>query len=113
MKRLALKRKSIFLISFAVVFLDQISKDWATNNLTLEIPLPLIPRCIQLQLAKNTGSAFSLFSNSTQILGFLSLSVSIILVIWICRTSAISLLKGMALAFLLGGTIGNGIDRCG
>ena len=71
----------------------------------------MIPQLISLKIARNTGAAFSLFSDATNILTILSLIVSLILIyiIWF-KTPAISI-KSIGLAFLLGGTLGNGIDR--
>ena len=62
-------------------------------------------------MVKNTGAAFSLFSESTLILGFLSFAVSTTLITWIWRNKPIPMWKGLGLAFLLGGSLGNGLDR--
>ncbi len=111
MKRRYLNRKTIFLISALVVGVDQLSKYWVQNQLIKTTSLLIIPHVLQFQLVKNTGAAFSLFSESTFLLGLLSLSVSIFLSIWIWRSSLLPFWQGMALAFLLGGSLGNGIDR--
>ncbi len=111
MKKRLFKFPLIILVSCVIVALDQISKIWARNALIPNIPTPFIPNLIQLRLVKNTGAAFSLFSNSTFFLGFLSFIVAIFLLWWLFQSSPNLMLKGMAGSFLLGGTIGNGIDR--
>ena len=60
---------------------------------------------------RNTGAAFSLFSDSTPVLAFLSLAVGLIVALWIWRSRQQPVWQGLAMAFLLGGTLGNGLDR--
>ena len=111
MIRKQLGHKSIFIISFLVVSVDQISKSIVTN-LTNEVStIALIPGLVNIHMVKNTGAAFSLFSNATIFLGALSLCVSIALIIWILRNNRFHILEGLSMAFLLGGCIGNGLDR--
>ncbi|WP_320667588.1 signal peptidase II [Prochlorococcus sp. MIT 1307] len=111
MRKILLKRKFIFLLSTLVIASDQLSKIIAIQVLKEKQYLILIPNLIQLRLVQNTGAAFSLFNKSTHILGFLSLSVSIGLIIWIWRSKSFLTFRGLGLSFLLGGCIGNGIDR--
>ncbi|HJN32886.1 MAG TPA: signal peptidase II, partial [Prochlorococcus sp.] len=66
---------------------------------------------LQLRLISNTGAAFNLFNGATFLLGLLSLAVTIGLMVWIWRAGQMPLWQGLAVSFLLGGTIGNGLDR--
>ena len=66
---------------------------------------------MDLHLVHNTGAAFSLLSGSTLWLGVLSLLVTVALCRWIWRKPHQPLWNGLATAFLLGGTLGNGLDR--
>ena len=111
MKHSSLKRGPILLIAAATVGIDQISKTLMTELLIDGRTMTAIPGLLELQLVYNTGAAFSLFRGSVAALSLLSLSVSIGLLIWLARQRALPLWQGLALAFLLGGTIGNGIDR--
>ena len=107
----SMKKKSILIISLILIIIDQASKIFLTNLLSDKYFILLIPNVIQLRLVKNSGAAFSFFSNATPILAFLSLCVSIGLIIWIWRTKRINPMKGTGVTFLLAGCIGNGIDR--
>lgn len=111
MKHSSLKRGPILLIAAATVGIDQISKTLMTELLIDGRTMTAIPGLLELQLVYNTGAAFSLFRGSVAALALLSLAVSIGLLIWLARQRALPLWQGLALAFLLGGTIGNGIDR--
>ena len=111
MKQSSLKRGPILLIAAATVGIDQISKSLVTELLIDGRSIPAIPGLLELQLVYNTGAAFSLFRGSVAALALLSLAVSIGLLIWLARQRVLPLWQGLALAFLLGGTIGNGVDR--
>ncbi len=111
MKKRYLNRKSLLLLSLVIVFTDQLSKIWAIHFLNKDISTPFIPFLLQLRLIKNTGAAFNLLSGNIFFLGFLSFLVSLALLILVLRSPPIPKWKGLAIAFLLGGTIGNGIDR--
>ena len=107
----SIRRGSVVALSVLMVVLDQLSKHWARNTLVQGEAIPFVPGLLQLTLVRNTGAAFSLFRDSSLILGILSLVVAIGVSIWIWREARRGLWMGLALGFLLGGTIGNGIDR--
>ncbi len=106
-----LKRQSIYQISILIIFLDQITKHIARKLLTENLPQVFIPYIFNVRLVKNTGAAFSILTNATPFLSFISLLVALSLIIWIWFNSPTNLWKGFAIAFLLGGTMGNGLDR--
>ena len=106
-----LKRRSILLIAVLILLVDQVSKAAASHWLSVGTTDSLIPGLLSLQLVHNTGAAFSLFTGFTNLLGVLSLAVSVGVTVWICRHRVVPIWQALALAFLLGGTLGNGIDR--
>ena len=107
----SLPRRSSLLIALVIVVVDQGSKAWASNSLQGGQTLPLLPHLLSLQLVHNTGAAFSVLQNSTALLGLLSLGVGIALIFWIWRERVLPIWQGLAAAALLGGTLGNGLDR--
>jgi len=106
-----LSRGPLLLLSSVIVMVDQFSKAWVRNQLQLGVPSPFLPGLLQWRWVRNTGAAFSLFSDSTPVLAFLSLAVGLIVALWIWRSRQQPVWQGLAMAFLLGGTLGNGIDR--
>jgi signal peptidase II len=106
-----LSRGPLLLLSSVIVMVDQFSKAWVRNQLQLGVPSPFLPGLLQWRWVRNTGAAFSLFSDSTPVLAFLSLAVGLIVALWIWRSREQPVWQGLAMAFLLGGTLGNGIDR--
>jgi len=106
-----IRRRTVVFISLLILLLDQASKIWARSHLLPNLSQPFLPGLLQLRLVRNTGAAFSMLSDSTALLGLLSLLVSLGLLVWIWRSKRLDLWLGLALACLLGGTLGNGIDR--
>lgn len=106
-----LPRQSTLLIALVIVVVDQVSKGVASSVLQGGQNLPLLPHLISLQLVHNTGAAFSVLRGSTALLGLLSLGVGIGLILWIWRQRVLPFWQALASAALLGGTLGNGLDR--
>jgi signal peptidase II len=57
----------VFIITFFILFLDQLTKSFATKNLSLNQSLPLIKGIFHLTLTHNRGAAFGIFRNQTQL----------------------------------------------
>lgn len=106
-----IQRGRQFGLATAVVLIDQISKAVLADQLSDGRTLTAIPGLLNFHLVHNTGAAFSLLSGSTPWLGLLSLLVAVGLSRWIGRQPQQPRWQGLAGAFLLGGTIGNGLDR--
>ena len=105
------KQLKIIIFSLFIVLLDQITKLFVLNSLGFEKSRILIPGLIRITLVKNTGAAFSLFNNLTPLLTFISLIVSIILITILWLYPPKSKWKSNGLVCLLGGSLGNGLDR--
>ena len=111
MKKKNLTSKSILVISITVILIDQLSKFWIVQAIGKNNAVTLIPHVINIRLVRNTGAAFSLLENSTNFLGIVSFLVSTGLILWIWRSKKMPIMKGLGFSFLLGGCIGNGLDR--
>lgn len=103
-----------FLISFFVVLADQLSKYWVQATLIPYKPMPVSPM-LNLTLAYNTGAAFSFLSGAGDwhrwFFAAFSFIVSIILMFWLWRASSQSRLQSTAISLILGGAVGNLLDR--
>ncbi len=111
MTRYVLNKKSIYIISILIILFDQITKYTVINLINTNSTINVIPYIVNIRLIRNTGAAFSLFTDATPMLGILSLCVSVGLIAWIWHRKRLPLWKGLALSFFLGGCVGNGIDR--
>ena len=108
-----LTKKNIRILSYSffIILADQTSKFSVLNKLGFENSKNIIPNLLNFTLVKNKGAAFSLFSNSTFFLTIISILVSFLLITIILKKPPISYWNSIGIAFLLGGTVGNGIDR--
>ena len=65
----------------------------------------------KLDFVKNYGAAFNIFSGSRIFLSFISIIFSILLIYLIVRKKIFKPVDLYSYSFILGGTIGNGVDR--
>lgn len=103
-----------YLISTIVVVLDQITKIIADRSIELYEQIVVLP-VFNWTLHYNKGAAFSFLSNAggwqRYLLTGISAVVSIVLVIWLARLLKTEKVMTWALALILGGAVGNLIDR--
>ncbi len=104
------------LLSLLVIALDQWSKFWALHALQpAGWPHPVIPGFLNWTLAFNRGAAFSFLAHSTgwQRWFFVALALVIcaVLVVWLVRTARRDWRTAAPLALIIGGALGNMIDR--
>jgi signal peptidase II len=101
-------------LALFMVLLDQWTKSLANAHLTYGRPVEILP-VFNLMLAHNYGAAFSFLSDAGgwQRWFFTSISavVSVVLVVWTYRLKSHESLLAIALAFILGGALGNLWDR--
>jgi signal peptidase II len=95
-------------IVIAIVALDLLTKTWAVHELA-DGPVDVIGDSVSFELARNTGGAFSLFQAFTPLLAIVAGFVAYFLVRTLRRTHDTLLV--VALSLVLGGAIGNLIDR--
>ena len=101
----------ILTYSLFIILLDQFSKFSVLSTLGFERSKSIIPNLLNFTLVKNKGAAFSLFINSTNSLTVISIIASLLLITIILKSPPKSYWNCIGLAYLLGGTVGNGIDR--
>jgi signal peptidase II len=95
-------------IVVAVVLLDQITKTLAVDHLA-DGPASIIGTDVQLRLSHNPGGAFSLFQGFTPLLAILAAVIAVVLVRAVRHAD--DTLSIVALALVLGGALGNLVDR--
>ena len=99
------------LAAAALIGIDQAIKLWATNVLQPIGAMPLIPHVVELRFVLNPGMAFSLLSGK-QLFLIAATSAALLLVAYaLFFRSRGKYLQQAALILVLGGGIGNLIDR--
>ena len=99
----------ILLFSIFIIIIDQFTKLLMFYNYKTLININFI--LFKLDFVKNYGAAFNLFNGSRIFLSLVSIIFSIILLYLIFRKKYSNQLELYAYSFILGGTIGNGLDR--
>ncbi len=101
-------------IAVMVVIVDQIAKRWATENLLEGVPKVIWP-VFDLSLAYNRGAAFSFLHDAggwqRWLFTGIALVASIGVAIWMARIKSTQNLLLGSLTLVLGGAVGNLIDR--
>lgn len=110
MTRNRLRRFATALIVAAgIVLVDQGTKILAVSELSQDRRIPLLGDLLGLQLAFNPGAIFSLGSSVTRLITVIGVAATAVLFVAAARTRN----RGSAIGFgfILGGAIGNLIDR--
>jgi signal peptidase II len=112
MNKLIRRKRSFWLVAILGIIFDQITKYIVVQNFAeIGDTLPLWPNVFHFTYVINTGAAFSFFRGQVEILRWISLVVSLILIIYVWFTPRLALLEQLGYGFILAGAIGNGIDR--
>ena len=96
-------------LSIFIVLIDQFTKYLMFYNKKLFINKDFL--LFKLDFVKNYGAAFNIFSGSRIFLSLISILFSILLIYLIFRKNTLNSFDLYSYSFILGGTIGNGIDR--
>jgi signal peptidase II len=101
-------------LSGAVVVLDQLTKFLIERHLAMFESVSVLP-VLEITRLHNTGAAFSFLAEEAGwqrwFFTALAIIVSIVLALWLRRIDAQARVLATAVALILGGAIGNVIDR--
>ena len=101
----------VFSTALIIVLLDQITKFFIKTNFQLNESFSLIKSIFHLTYIQNTGAGFGILKSQTLILIFISLIVIGVILYYISSIKEKEKLLQILVGFVLGGTIGNLIDR--
>lgn len=101
-------------LAIIVVILDQLVKRWVSATLQFQPPIRLLP-ILELTYAENTGAAFSFLHDAGGWQRWFFTGIAVVvgagIAIWMVRLKSEQRLLLASLALILGGAIGNLIDR--
>jgi signal peptidase II len=100
-----------YLLLILLVFLiDRISKWWALSYLTAH-GATRINALFSIQETYNRGIAFGMFQGIGPVIGWLTIAVVVGMFVYLLRLSENTKLVKIGLALLIGGALGNLVDR--
>ena len=98
-------------LSIAVIIIDQIAKLAVSSLIPLGSSVPVIEGIFHFTYVRNRGAAFGLFEGSRWISVLAAVVIIAVIIYLRQRIAREPLLVRAAVAMLVGGTIGNLIDR--
>jgi signal peptidase II len=104
-------RWGIFLaLAAAIVVVDQLTKAWLVGAVAPGEAIRVVGDYVRLVFGRNSGALFGLFGDSALLFGLISVAVVALIVVYHGRSPR-STYVSVALGLLLGGAIGNLVDR--
>ena len=106
-----MSKKYIFCIVIFTLFLDQVSKRIVVENIEIFANNLVISKYFNLVYVENRGVSFGMFSEHDKsfYFGILSMLVSAYIIYLLIKSN--DLIESLGLSLILGGAIGNGVDR--
>jgi signal peptidase II len=101
-------------VAVAVVVLDQLTKLWIVSSFQIGFEREIIPGLFRLVHTRNRGVAFGMLGSSgpsVQIALLVLVVVVVAFIIWQLANGGAHGLAALGLALVLGGAIGNLVDR--
>ncbi|OGO52913.1 MAG: signal peptidase II [Chloroflexi bacterium RBG_16_70_13] len=98
------------LLAASIVVVDQLTKAWITQALAPDGVIRLVGENLRLIYTQNSGALFGLFRGQAAPFAILSLAVIAVIVAYHGRSGRNPYMT-LTLGLLLGGAIGNAIDR--
>jgi signal peptidase II len=110
------KRVHYLILAAAVIVLDIWTKALVLARIDLHETIPIIPNFFQLVHVRNTGAAFGIGANASSrlvplLLNFGAIAVFFVVVVYALRSAVSDRLLQTGLHLILGGAIGNLLDR--
>jgi len=110
------KMRTVSLLVGIILTLDQATKALVSHTLALHESVPVIESFFHLTYERNTGAAFSLFAQTPawfrQPFFLITTSVAVVaLILFLRQTAETNRLMVIAIAAVLGGAVGNLVDR--
>lgn len=98
-------------LAIVVVVIDQLSKAWLVGNVAPgDAPVPVLGDLLRVVHGQNSGMLFGMLPQSAPIFAVVSLGVTALIVVYHAKAGR-GIVTTIALGLLLGGAIGNLLDR--
>ncbi|MXQ53421.1 signal peptidase II [Shimazuella alba] len=100
-----------FLLSIVIIALDQFSKWWIVHNMELYQSISVITDFFYITSHRNRGAAFGILQDQRWLFIIVTSCVVIGIIVYMIKMKKETILTKLALSLILGGAIGNFIDR--
>ncbi|NQV72083.1 signal peptidase II [bacterium] len=104
-------KKSTAVIVLCVILVDQISKIIVLNTMTLGMTIPLLGDWLKFTFTENPGMAFGMQFGPPALIAIFSVLATFLIILYLFKIGSIYRPYQTSLSFVLGGALGNIIDR--
>lgn len=101
----------IVILTIIFLILDVVSKLIVSNLMNVHDSITVIKNFFYITYVRNTGAAWSMFAGKTWMLVVVSLVIIMFIVLYVLKNRPKSRWEMVGYAMILGGAIGNFIDR--
>ncbi|MFO7887531.1 MAG: signal peptidase II [Eubacteriales bacterium] len=99
------------ILAVFIVIVDQITKYYAVLNLKDKEAIPIIVNFLQFKYVENRGAAFGILQNKQFPLILFTIVILLCIFVYMSKNKSLNKLTLLSLWGIVGGTIGNLIDR--
>lgn len=99
------------IIAAAVIAVDQLTKLWTVSGLDVHESITVIPQVFRFTYVQNEGAAMGILAGHRWVFMVISTVALAALAVYLCKNYAQSRTVSVALSLIIGGGIGNMIDR--
>jgi signal peptidase II len=110
-KRSILMNFYFLLTGIVIMVIDQVTKHMVSLNIGRGESLEIIPGFLYIVNVKNTGAAFGILQDYTKVLTIISFVAILLIIILKIMLNFDYVFYNITLGFILGGALGNLIDR--
>ncbi|CRK80558.1 signal peptidase II [Neobacillus massiliamazoniensis] len=100
-----------YLIALFVVLLDQFTKWLIVSRMNFGDSIPIIDNVLYITSHRNSGAAWGILQGRMWLFYIITIVVIVAIIYYIQKSAKGNWLLGVSLALMLGGAIGNFIDR--
>lgn len=104
-------RMPVLCLSFAIVLLDQLSKQLVLSHLDRARGITVIPGFFDIHFVQNTGAAWGIFRGFNGWLAVLSLVMLVVIVFFRRHVLGEGVVARLSAGMIIGGIVGNLLDR--
>lgn len=104
-------KKLCYFLAIFIVLIDQFIKVFISSSMKIYESIPVIKNFFYITYVRNDGAAFSILQNKTYLLLIIAFLVLSFILCYINKQEKFSKIEAITFGFLLGGIIGNFIDR--
>lgn len=102
---------AFYLIALFIIAIDQFTKYLIVKNMELGESIPIIQNFFYITSHRNRGAAWGILQDQMWLFYIITVIVVIIVIYYLEKHAKGKILLQLSLAFILGGAIGNFIDR--